>query len=373
MKLRCVLLLLTFSTYSIAPSYASAASCFAHPLAYPTGDDPTNIVTGDFNNDGNLDFVDGYFNTCVGNGADIFLGDGQGRFKRFGIPQLDADPSAIIAEDFNGDGNLDLAVAYEGCSGTPGVGLAVVLGNGDGTFEPAQGYGPSRGSQGVAAGDFNGDGKIDLAVDVPSYQARHVWFGNGDGTFRLGRVQQLPWDPYWNKAGDFNGDGKLDLATNIGLGIVIQLGNGDGTFSGSNIYTGFRFALGDMNRDGILDIVTVTFEGQLVVYLGKGDGTMIQASSYPAPYGDEVAIGDLDGDGALDVVATNRKWGTVAVRKGAGDGTLPLQRLVEASLETGNPGTWAVAIGDFNSDGLTDFIAADIHSVNVLGNTGQCH
>src|ERR1039457_5744228 len=152
------------------------------------------------------------------------------------------------------DGKLDLAAAN-------GVGVSVLLGNGDGAFQPAVTYAAGTYTESIAVGDFNGDGKLDLVVtnNLSSGGTVSVLLGNGDGTFQAPRTYGVGASPYGAAVGDFNGDGKLDLAvTNYGSSgsVSVLLGNGDGTFlpalnsaAGTDLLS---VAAGDFSGDGIL-------------------------------------------------------------------------------------------------------------------------
>src|ERR1022692_3750501 len=161
---------------------------------------------------------------------------------------------SVAVGDFNGDGKLDLAVAN-------GVGVSVLLGNGDGAFQPAVTYAAGTYTESIAVGDFNGDGKLDLVVtnNLSSGGTVSVLLGNGDGTFQAPRTYGVGASPYGVAVGDFNGDGKLDLAvTNSGSSgsVSVLLGNGDGTFQPAlNSAAGtdlLSVAVGDFSGDGIL-------------------------------------------------------------------------------------------------------------------------
>jgi FG-GAP-like repeat len=278
---------------------------------------------GDFNGDGNLDVVFG--SETTENGAreiKAFLGDGAGNFRLSSNFPYEKFPGVLVAGDFNGDGKLDLAV--------DGGALGIFLGNGDGTFTLKSSESTAWGF-GLVTGDFNGDGKLDLAVlenPLPNNNnnglAVYVLIGNGDGTFKFRR--KVYSDPTTEpcgaqmqlKIGDFNGDGKLDLAyCDQRNEVVILFGKGDGTFPTSAVLSDgngiYSFAIGDVNSDGIPDVIvaeiTQQLEVQAAVYLGNGDGTF-QASQPikmpSAPNGElGLEVGDIDADGLLDFIFQN--------------------------------------------------------------------
>jgi hypothetical protein len=290
------------------------------------------IGFGDFNADGKLDLVYGwgpssgdppaYIKVLLGKGHEKFHG-----LRRFGkFP--DSIPRGIVAGDFNGDGVLDLVVAHEG--GTFGGGL--FLGKGDGTFKHVWTFRPEGGD--AVGGDFNGDGKLDVVLE---YAADiYLETGNGDGIFQGPVV--IATDGNFTGCGfgpslfvsDFNNDGNPDLAFCDKVEqIGILLGNGDGTFRGPTYYpTGFgtesvvSFAVGDFNSDGNTDIIASTpgqNNAKFVVFWGKGDGTFQAAKqvSIPSNYGGQIALvpGDFNSDGLLDFVMVNAPGFWVYIQK----------------------------------------------------------
>jgi hypothetical protein len=298
------------------------------------------------------------------------------------------DPISIAVGDFNGDGVPDLATANQGASVNEGA-VSVLIGNGDGTFKTAVDYGPAGGDpDSVVAGDFNGDGKLDLAVlkQAPNNATEPgqltVLLGNGDGTFRTGVTYDTGNFARSVAVGDVNGDGKLDLAVASSSGTSIFLGNGDGTFKTSGIYyTGITAVLlVDLNHDGKLDLaVTNQNAGTISISLGNGDGTFGPSKDYAAGAGAiSVAVGDFNQDGNPDLVIANASspdngtgGTTVAVLLGNGDGTFKAL----ASYPAG-PEPTSVAVGDFNKDGKLDLIVAlfDIgegNSVSLLLGNGD--
>src|SRR5712691_8484632 len=193
---------------------------------------PWYIAEGDFNGDGKPDLV---VSNVDSNTVSVLLGNGDGTFLPAVSFPVGPNPWYFAVGDFNGDGKLDLAVAYYGCSldcsVSPSNTVMVFLGNGDGTFRPASQLTVGNGPAGVAVGDFNGDGKPDLAVANVNDNTLSVLLGNGDGTFQPAQTfSGVGSHPYFPAVGDFNRDGKLDLAITNHLGntVSVLLGNGDG-------------------------------------------------------------------------------------------------------------------------------------------------
>src|SRR6266852_6134151 len=192
------------------------------------------------------------------------------------------NPVSVAAGDFNGDGRIDLAVANRNCPnnicGTASV--SILMGKPDGTFEPPADYllGGTSIDLAVITADFNGDGKLDLAV--ASGGGVTIFLGKGDGTFQLFSQFSTGNDASSVTSGDFNGDGKLDLAVanSTDSTVSVLLGNGDGTFQGPvNYTTGFitsGVTTADFNADGKLDLAVVNRQSNTVsILFGNGDGT----------------------------------------------------------------------------------------------------
>ena len=187
----------------------------------------------------------------------VFLGNGDGTVQggqTYPVPLAIYDGMAV--GDFNGDGLLDLAVGNSE-TGT----VSILLGNGDGTFQAAQNYATGvRASESVVAGDFNGDGNLDLAlvgVDSSNHGSVSILLGNGDGTFQPPRYYAVGFPALAIAVGDFNRDGILDLAASSGSGLAVLLGNGDGTCQAAQDYAvgaGGAVAVGDFNGDGFPDL-----------------------------------------------------------------------------------------------------------------------
>jgi hypothetical protein len=281
-----------------------------------------------------------------------------------------------VVGDFNGDGKLDLAVVNSGSND-----VGVLLGNGDGTFQPAVNYDVGSVPDALAVGDFNGDGKLDLVVVNSGSNNASVLLGNGDATFQTALDFDIGGTPISVAVGDFNGDGKLDLAvvTNPASPnqISILLGYGDGTFQAPVTYAAgsvpVSVAVGDFNGDGKLDLAVAnispgnTGPSMVSVLLGNGDGTFQPAVEYGAGSDTDsssVALGDFNGDGKLDLaVAYSGSTNRVSILLGNGDGTF--QSAVDyagASL----PGTSPPVLGDFNGDGRLDMAVIDAASSTVF-------
>ena len=270
---------------------------------------------------------------------------------------------SVAAGDFNGDGILDLASVAQGNNT-----VSVLLGKTDGTFKPLVSYPTGPAPTAVVVGDFNGDGNLDLAVTngncvyvYPSYDCGpstvSILLGNGDGTFRPHFDYSAGTQPSSLVAGDFNGDRKLDLAIGNADGSVsVLLGNGDGTFQTQTVYAacgGQALTIGDFNGDGKLDLA-VACPQSVSVLLGNGDGTFRKHLDSGAG-GDALAAGDFNGDGHLDLVVTGDYFYT-SVLLGRGDGTFVLNATY--------PGGASAVIGDLNGDGKADLVIAGGGGIN---------
>jgi hypothetical protein len=374
---------------SMTGASAWAGNLFSGPINSPAGRYPWALAAGDFNGDGKLDLAVTNNNTLgVLGRVKVLLGEGSGVFQPPVGYRVGVGPDSVATGDFNGDGKQDLVVVNEREPHGSGR-LSVLLGNGDGTFQPQVKYGnggrqpPVR----VAVGDFNGDGKLDLAVANIAVRGKRgfvgILLGNGDGTFQAAIQNPASKSPAYIAVGDLNGDGRLDLVLADECAIdcttfatTALLGNGDGTFQvtwTSKIkFTPGALALGDFNGDGKLDLAETDSSGQLGIRLGNGDGTFQERVNYPAGNGpDLIAVADFDGDGKLDVAVTNRgSSGSVSVLLGKGDGTFqppsnyPLN-LVAEPIEM-------VAV-DVNGDKRPDLVVTDYFNkvVSVLLNTGH--
>jgi hypothetical protein len=389
---------------------------FGPPTLYATGNSPNDLVVGDFGN-GHLDLAVADY---ADNTVSVLLGNGDGTFQRAVTYAVGSGPDALVAADLNGDGNLDLAVADINSSD-----VSLLYGNGDGTFaravevptggpptaivagdftgtgitdlattswdsvsvllgQPAGKGKPSGtfaqpvtyrvngGVNGLAVGDFNGDGNLDLATAKTS-GGMTVLSGNGDGTFRVPRPFYYSWrgkndGPQAVVAGDFNGDGATDLAVaNLNSDdVAVWLGNGDGTF-GAQLRTPvpggpLAIAQADLTNNGNSDLVTANFDGGTVsVRLGNGDGTFQDPVNYAVGNGpDAVIAADFNSDGRLDLATANFLDGTVSVLFGIGDGTFQARHTYRVGSEPD-----AIVSGDFNGDGIPDLAVANFGSGTV--------
>lgn len=290
-------------------------------------------------------------------------------FTNFTYPILG---NTHVAADLNGDGRLDLA----------GSGLnsaAVMLNNGNGTFQPKVQYPVAGQTQDVAAGDFNSDGRMDLVVTINTLQiSLSLLLGNGDGTFNaaINFPNTSGFDSPDVAATDLNNDGKLDVVIMHSIAcftapciaaetITVMLGNGDGTFQTRELAAPqhmHAMAAGDFNRDGIKDLAIGSENTKLHILLGVGDGTFLrQPEMTLIPGGDlfsacnDVDVADFNRDTIQDLVVPLGNGNGNVVLLGNGDGTFRQSfRITENAVNS----PLNLAVADFNLDGLQDIARA---------------
>jgi hypothetical protein len=290
-------------------------------------------------------------------------------------------PAAVIAGDFNQDGIPDLAVALSAGTVLPNS-VAIYLGNGDGTFGAPQNFAVGNDPVALCAADFNGDGKLDLAVVNDQDATVSILLGNGDGTFQTQTTAPTGANPASIAVGDFNSDGHIDLAiANTSASVSVLLGKGDGTFTALPDFAvgshPIGIATGDFNGDGHLDLAVADAAINVVfVFFGNNDGTFTPHHNFPtgSPPHSLLAV-DLNGDGILDLVTADENCsvgpcnaGLVSVLLGNSNGTFQ----GEVTYPTGST-AYQVVAGDFNGDGLTDLATANMqgNSASVLLGDGD--
>jgi hypothetical protein len=397
---------------SVRSSKTSPIPVFLPPVVYAsglgggTGWGPF-FALADVNNDGKLDVVMAGYNVLG-----VLLGNGNGTFQSpiTQEPDLTIVYSLAVA-DVNGDGIPDV---IEGNPFVPSLnynsGVSVMLGNGDGTFQNPMSFAVSGSDPvSIAVADLNGDGKPDI-VEVSYFgiygSSISVLLGNGDGTFQ----PQVTYNPQsasvaWVVIADVNGDGKPDLviANTCGMhyncypsgegSVSVLLGNGDGTFqpavpydsggSGATVvpWPGMnQLAVADVNGDGKPDIAVVNSgSGTVDVLLGNGDGTFQTAVGYSTTGTgpDSVAIKDVNGDGKPDLVVINMCSGAVVgifcsgeaamnVLLGNGDGTFQPPLTYPLPGPSGTP-AFGIAVTDLSGAGMPD-VVTELDGINVLIN-----
>ena len=354
----------TFTDYSVPNPPSGAASI-------------QSAVAIDVNGDGKLDLIGGYADS-MGAQMGVSIGNGDGSFQPPRVvvltPQLSVIPSTVSVGDFNNDGKVDVALGLNGLENF----VAVVLGNGDGTFGSPTTLTLQTGYEAdfMVVADVNKDGKLDLITGnnlQPNANGTDdatlsIFLGKGDGTFQSPVNYQIGNYLDSMAVGDLNGDGNLDViaSTTAGMGSgFVLLGNGDGTFgspTASSFSPASQMVLADVNGDGKLDLLAIS---GLNVYLGNGDGTFGPGVSYNTSGATAVSLtmGDFNADGKLDaaVVVANNNSQDMSILYGNGDGTF------QAGIAYPAPSSmFGLVNGDFNGDGRLDLFVAALDG-NSLG------
>jgi VCBS repeat protein len=347
---------------------------FGSPNYFPAG--PTVVTVesaavGDFNGDGHLDIV------VPGQGSrtvSILLGTGDGSFqigREFSTGEGPGIPRYVAVGDFNGDGRLDLAVSLFNANTLNGS-VAILLGQGNGSFDSPRSFPVGIAPTFVVVADFNNDGKLDVAV-LNHISNVSILLGDGTGGFGTATNWAVGNTPVSLAVGDFNRDGRPDLvvANAFSERISILLGTGTGGFRSMSVPTEGSpgpLVVGDFNGDSIEDLVVLVANSVaniISVYLGDGAGGFGQPLSPAIQPAGTFVTADFNGDGFLDLVV---QYGTndIAIYLGTGTGAFTGPTPIFVGLTTTTP-----TVGDFNGDGKPDLVVPNFGfgSLSILLNT----
>lgn len=345
---------------SFTVASGSAPATFVNNAIYGVGDWPWDGTAADFDGDGDIDIA--VVNNTSGT-VSILLNDGSGNFYSNTTYAAGSSPSSLVAADLDQDGDIDIAAANLSSDR-----VSILKNNGSGFFSFSNSYTVGDLPEDICAADFDGDGDIDLATaDFGDFQTT-ILLNNGNATFSFGDMCGVGRGSYSICAGDFNNDGRPDLATsNMYDNNISILINADDTLfePGVNVASGGQaqsIATADLDGDGYLDIVVSDVTSKtIMVHNNNGDGTFGESLSYSTgdfPLG--ICTGDFDGDGDIDVAAATSQSNAVYVHLNNGDGSFALNTRVLVGR-----GASTVFTADFDGDNDLD-LGAVIRGVDSL-------
>lgn len=366
-----VSLIVVFQAHTItvvAVSFCSVSGFAPPEIQNPPNFTSASVATGDFNGDGRPDIVVG---ASAGGGIAVALNDGSGSFGVATIYPVFAVFTDITTGDFNNDGKLDIAGANQDTIGS----VVVLLGTGTGSFgSPIVSLSGGPSAKYLATGNFNGDGNLDVAVSNAPINGTGniaILLGNGMGSFTLSSVTAL--QSQFMRSTDFNRDGKMDV---LGIGFPLRLYFGDGTGGLSapqtiGASTILNFTIADFDHDNNPDIAGMNVPNTVLnvsVLLGNGNGTFSPEVVYPVGGNTASFIenGDVNGDGHLDIVVTRPDpnpgvAGKVFVILGTGAGTFGPKITYSLSAQQ-QPNKLALA--DFHGDGRADIVTSNLFNLS---------
>ncbi len=329
---------------------------FGAPQAFASGNGTATLAVGDVDGDGILDIVSA---NEFADTVSVLIGVGDGTFGPATALSIGDNPEAVLLLDLDGDLDLDIATSNSR-TGSGGNAVAVRLGNGDGTFGDLVTFDAGRAPRSLSPMDADGDGIIDLAVRNEGFAVDgvSVLIGAGDGTFDPLRRFDAAIQPRGLTAGDVNNDGVEDLVTDS----ATLLGNGDGSFRAViELSTGGRsnaVEIADVDGNGVPDLVAtrpLTNENSLAVFTGLGNGVFAEPTQFPTgAQATALAFADVNGDGNIDAVTANDDFtnnDTVSVLLGVGDGTFGAPVLAGVGRSP-----ISVSLADVDGDGATDVV-----------------
>lgn len=333
--------------------------------SFGVGSAPIAAISEDFDQDGNLDIA---VANSLDNTVSVLLGNSTGGFGTQTTFAVGSSPRSVAAADFDGDGNIDLATANFNDDT-----VSLLLGDGTGGFGTQTAFTVGSIPQSLTAGDFDGDTLPDLAVTNLLDGTISILLANGTGGFAPESVVNVGDEPQFVTTGDFNQDGDLDLAAVTAFNTVsVLIGDGNGGFGTPSTFgvadAPEAIAVGDLNGDNIQDLAVANVGDDVVsVLLGDGTGSFGGQTTFAtsdAPV--SITLADLNQDSLLDIATTNLGDDTISVLLGTGGGNFAPQIPIAAG-DTPQ----AIISGDFDQDGLIDLVTTDFNddALSVLINS----